>query len=81
LAFTFNGAYGDLEQVAAFLPAFTAVYDGLVAAGRHTSNNAFCGTIAGIGRAGRGRRDLPPARPAHSAHRPAARRRRARARI
>ena len=48
MTFAFNGKWDDLEQVAEFLPAFTARRDELGAANRYPYNDDFRGHIPGI---------------------------------
>jgi hypothetical protein len=47
-AWAFNGNYKDLSQVAAFYPAYLAVYDEMRAASRYPYNDDFKGRIPGI---------------------------------
>lgn len=46
--FTWNRDYEDLEQVAEWLPEFTAFRDAITGAGRFPYNDDFKGKIAGI---------------------------------
>ena len=46
--FTWNRDYKDLEQVAEWLPEFTAIRDEITAAGGYPYNNDFKGRIPGI---------------------------------
>jgi hypothetical protein len=48
MSFTWNRDFKDLEQVAEWLPEFTAIYDQIAAAGKYPYNDSFRGKIAGI---------------------------------
>jgi hypothetical protein len=48
MAFTWNNDYQDLEQVAEWLPAFTAIRDQITSAGGYPYNDDFKGKIPGI---------------------------------
>lgn len=48
MAFTWNRDYEDLEQVAEWLPAFTAIRDQITAGGGYPYNDDFKGKIPGI---------------------------------
>lgn len=48
MTWTFNRNYKDLGQVAAFYPAYLAVYEELAAAGKYPYNDEFRGRVAGI---------------------------------
>jgi hypothetical protein len=47
-SFTLNKNYHDLEQVAEWLPAFSAVRDQITAAGRYPYNDSFKSRVPGI---------------------------------
>jgi hypothetical protein len=47
-SFTWNKDYKDLEQVAAWLPAFSAIRDEITSGGGYPYNDDFVGKIPGI---------------------------------
>ncbi len=48
MSFTFNKNYHDKEQIREWMPAFTALRQGMEAAGKYPYNDCFKGKIAGI---------------------------------